>query len=326
MKVHRFFAVFAVIVVVGQGWIPTLAHSPSQQASDQRYFPATGHWVVDEFLALYDSVPDPATIFGNPITEAYQDSLGGRYLQYFERARFELFPDNPAEFRVKISLLGELMYTAEPELKPSANLPACRVFVETSKQICYAFLDYFEANGGAAQFGYPISNFELREGLIVQYFQRARFEWHPELPPGKRVTLTDLGIRYFYFNHEDLTLLRPVPDRLDEPDRMPQTILGIQAHAFARHAVLPQSGMQTIYIIVQDQRPLPLFGADVTLSITWPSKEKEQFIVTGLTNKMGIIQYTFPFTRKPAGQVEVVVTVTYEGFQTQTSTSFRLWY
>ena len=311
------------MLVVSQGWIPVQAHNPSQQASDQRYFPATGHWVVGEFLATYDSVPDPGTIFGNPLTEAYQESVGGRYVQYFERARFELVPDNPADFRVKISLLGELMYTPGPELKPSANLPACKEFVESQKRVCYAFLDYFEANGGAAIFGYPISNFEIREGLIVQYFQRARFEWHPGLPPGKRVKLTNLGKRYFDF-------LGEYPRRLTPPPypgaQRPDVVLSIQARLFAKHAVLSQNGTQTLYITVQDQKNFPLAGAEVTLSITWSSKEKNQVIVNGTTDKAGILTHTFAFADKPVGQVVVVATVTYAEYQTQAVTSFRLWY
>ena len=325
MKVHRYLALIAVIVVVGQGWIPSVAQSPYQPASDQRYFPAKGHWVIGEFLATYDSVPDPAMIFGNPITEAYLEPVGGRYVQYFERARFELIPDNPADFRVKISLLGELMYTPGPELKPSANLPACREFVESGKKICYAFLDFFEANGGAALFGYPISNFEIRDRLIVQYFQRARFEWHAELPPGRRVTLTDLGRRYFHFIGEDPSRLEPEPPpRRTNP--MVQMILGIQARAFVQHAVLPQSGSQTIYITLQDQKLMPLSGAEVSLSITWPSKDKAQILVNQVTNAKGIVSHTFSFDNKPVGQVEIVATITYEGFQTQAVTSFRLWY
>ncbi|UCH60733.1 MAG: hypothetical protein JSV61_04445 [Anaerolineales bacterium] len=326
MKVHRYLLFLAVIVVVGQGWIPTVAQSSLQLASDQRYFPETGHWVVGEFLATYESAPDPAKVYGNPITEAYQEATGGRYVQYFERARFELVPDNPAEFRVKITLLGELIYTPGQELKPSANLPACQVFVESGKQICYAFLDFFEANGGAAQFGYPISNFEIQDGLIVQYFQRARFEWHPELPPGKRVTLTNLGYQYFYFIRENPKHLRPVPGPESRLNPMVQTVLGVRARAFVQQAVLPQSGSQTIYIIVQDQRPLPLSDAEVTLTITWPSKTKEQLIIGDLTNGMGILTHTISYSNQPVGPVEIVATVTYNGFQTQTATSFRIWY
>lgn len=41
------------------------------------------------------------------------------------------------------------------------------------------FLDYWRANGQKLIFGYPISEEIVEDGLVVQYFERARFEYHP---------------------------------------------------------------------------------------------------------------------------------------------------
>ena len=43
------------------------------------------------------------------------------------------------------------------------------------------FLDFWRANGQLLIFGYPISEELVENGRIVQYFERARFEFHPEL-------------------------------------------------------------------------------------------------------------------------------------------------
>ena len=50
----------------------------------------------------------------------------------------------------------------------------------------HGFLDYWRANGGLAQFGYPRRP-EVREVnpadgeiYVLQWFERNRFEWHPE--------------------------------------------------------------------------------------------------------------------------------------------------
>jgi hypothetical protein len=61
--------------------------------------------------------------------------------------------------------------------------------------VIYAFFSFFDNNGGAELFGYPISEYgpENGTGRIVQYFQRARLEWYPELAPEQRVQLADLG-------------------------------------------------------------------------------------------------------------------------------------
>src|SRR5581483_3008541 len=42
------------------------------------------------------------------------------------------------------------------------------------------FLNFWRENGGVLIFGYPISEEIVEQGRIVQYFERARFEYHPE--------------------------------------------------------------------------------------------------------------------------------------------------
>ena len=65
----------------------------------------------------------------------------------------------------------------------------CTYFPETCHRLCFGFRDYWNANGGLAIFGFPISE-EFQDpgsGLTVQYFQRQRFEWHPENPPAWQI-------------------------------------------------------------------------------------------------------------------------------------------
>ena len=62
------------------------------------------------------------------------------------------------------------------------------------------FLQYWQANGGLAQFGYPISEeftetLEDGQSYIVQYFERARFEHHPENAAPYDVLLGQFGRR-----------------------------------------------------------------------------------------------------------------------------------
>src|SRR5262245_52283031 len=42
------------------------------------------------------------------------------------------------------------------------------------------FLEFWREHGGQLIFGYPISEEIVEDGRIVQYFERARFEYHPE--------------------------------------------------------------------------------------------------------------------------------------------------
>ncbi len=55
------------------------------------------------------------------------------------------------------------------------------------------FLSFWRANGSTLIFGYPISNEQFEDGRVVQYFERARFEYHPANPPGQRVVLSLAG-------------------------------------------------------------------------------------------------------------------------------------
>lgn len=67
--------------------------------------------------------------------------------------------------------------------RPEANR---RYFAETGHYLGFGFLNYWEKHGGLAQFGLPLTE-EFRETnpadrkeYTVQYFERARFEYHPE--------------------------------------------------------------------------------------------------------------------------------------------------
>jgi hypothetical protein len=79
------------------------------------------------------------------------------------------------------------------------NLPVeCRFFPETHHSVCHGFLTFWQTHGGMELFGLPLTEerTEVIEGraLTVQYFERARFEFHPELiGTGDEVLLSDLG-------------------------------------------------------------------------------------------------------------------------------------
>lgn len=299
------------------------------QTETVRFFPETGHTVGGDFLAAYESVPDPVRLYGYPITDAFVIEVAGGaetlLVQYFERARFELRPENPAELRVVLSPLGEYLYEKDETIQVLTvppNFPACRTFPETGYQVCYAFLDFFLDHGGITRFGYPISEIEVRDGRMVQYFQRARFEWHPELPSGQRVVLSDLG-RVYFQQYEDQKHL--LPNR----DNIPFTTLSLQARAFPEKAVISNHDTQTIYVIVQNQNLRAMANAQVTFILQPPSGEEERYVT--LTDELGIARLSFPTTGQPYGVITVTIIAQSGGterdtFQTQTVTSYRVWW
>ncbi len=64
---------------------------------------------------------------------------------------------------------------------PPSNPPAdTRFYPQTGHSVSFGFKRFFDTRGGLDLFGYPTTE-EIKEaGWTVQYFQRARFEYHPE--------------------------------------------------------------------------------------------------------------------------------------------------
>lgn len=290
----------------------------SAQSTSVEFFPETGHHVKGDFLHFYQSVPDPRLVFGYPITEQIT-SKDGKIVQYFQRARFELRADLPEGQRVQLTSLGQALYQRADQLKLD-NIAGCDLF-PTGFSVCLAFLDFFKANGGTAQFGNPISPFEFHENLIVQYFERARFEWRADRPEGQRVVLSDLGRVYFDQLGEDAALLKPV-----EPvDATINSIISIKASAFVAKPLTRSTGQQTVYVIVQSQTFQAVSNASGKVTVHWPDGHTEDYYFT--TNRAGLGAVTFNFADQKQGElVAIDITVVYQGMGSTTRTSFRIWF
>lgn len=315
--INRKSAGLVICLILIISYIPQL--SSFAQDDGRLYVPETGHWITNDFLTTYQSVSNPQAIFGYPITDAFINQTTGYLDQYFQRALFELHPENPAPLRVEIKRLGDYIYpTQKGQTQPAEVISsACEYFPDTGHQVCYSFLDFFKTNGGIAQFGYPISDLEYHEGRIVQWFQRASFEWHPELPPGARVVLADLGQRYFDVRHEDPVRLRP--------SFAIRTILNLQARAFPETPVMSPPGKQSIYVILQDQNLLPVSGVTVILTVVYPSGKEASYLAEP-TDSNGITKVQFRVNEQNKGTVEVNIKASFDSLEQNTRTSFRIWY
>lgn len=85
-----------------------------------------------------------------------------------------------------------LPISPEDPNKPTAS--DARWFPETKHWIAGPFREYWERNGGLDQFGLPRTAVYTSAGVVVQIFERARFEWHPENEdPRSQVLLGLLG-------------------------------------------------------------------------------------------------------------------------------------
>ncbi|GAB4493426.1 MAG: hypothetical protein Fur0016_29470 [Anaerolineales bacterium] len=318
--VEKIARLFLVVCLLNGFFLPAGAVALAQGVSSQ-YFADTGHNLSGDFLVFYQNIPNAQFVFGSPITEQFTDSSSGRLVQYFQRARFEYFPELPAGQRVRVAPLGEYIYQRVPnEGEVNVFTPiGCRYYAETGYSICYAFLEFFDKNGGDAIFGKPKSPFVFYNGRIVQYFERARFEWYPEYPDGQRVVLAELGRIYFDLVSEDPNLLQPV-----KADAFPGSVTKIYARAFTWKAVTRLQDTQTVYVIVQDQTLAPVPDATAIVTISWPGGGMQSLAQT--TNEYGLVILSFPVQGQPHGSlVTIKVEVLYRGWNTETVTSFRVW-
>jgi hypothetical protein len=144
---------------------------------DNWYFQETGHSLSYGFLGYWLNHNGPA-ILGFPLSEELTEN--GRVVQYFERGKLEYWPENPQPYTVLISDLGRQLYQPTPPVPAGPNVPGHTYFAQTGHWLNSPFLEYWQANGGLVVFGYPIREPEEVNGMLVQVFERARFEYHPE--------------------------------------------------------------------------------------------------------------------------------------------------
>ncbi len=151
--------------------------------------------------------------FGLPVTGELSEKLedGNTYsVQYTERARFELHPENQGkESYVLLGRLGLDLVAGRESEGPFQRASPCDgcgllYFNETGHFVGERFQAYWRSHGGIPVFGYPISEaFEEisptdGKSYLVQYFERNRLEYHSEnSDPNFQTLLGLLGVQKY---------------------------------------------------------------------------------------------------------------------------------
>jgi len=298
------------------------ATSVEAQTTASQYFPQTGHTVQGDFLRFFNT-RGGLEIFGYPLTEVFIEN--GRQVQYFQKARMEAHPENPDPRKVELGQLGTELGYAAPSIPaaeiPPANDPNRRYYSETGHTLVYAFLNYFDAHGRLEILGYPITEFKLENGRYVQYLQRARMEWHPELPSDQRVQLGRLG-EIYATTRLDPSLLQPGAAAL-APTVL--HITSLRATASLRYAITGPSGQQTLHVYVLDQRGEPVQDAASVAIVRFSSGDRSETLPP--TNDKGHSQVSFDLGHLNPGQsVVVLVRASWASLVAETQTSFFVWW
>lgn len=187
-----------------------------QTAPGQRCFAETGFCLSGRGRSFWEQNGGAET-FGLPITRQQEVQRGEerRQVQWFERARLELYPENAPPYDVQLGRLGEEMLTWQERdwwtFPRSEAREECRYFPETGHNICGGFLEVWQSTGleldgqrgtseaeSLALLGLPLSDAQpeqISNGQIVtvQWFERARLEFHPDAAPNEQVRLSLLG-------------------------------------------------------------------------------------------------------------------------------------
>ncbi|HEX8600637.1 MAG TPA: CAP domain-containing protein [Chloroflexia bacterium] len=179
-----------------------------------QYFSPTGKSVQGTFLSTFNRYG--LERIGYPLTEERVEN--GQVVQYFERVRMESHPEvasNPVLF----SRLGAEMTQGVQFAKvaPFKSTRTRAYFPATGHSLGGGFYTYWQQNGGLALFGLPLSEEFKENGLTVQWFERARFEFHPELVgTGKAIQLSHLG-SIAYSSQSNRTTSAPAPAASNAP-------------------------------------------------------------------------------------------------------------
>ncbi|MDQ3549841.1 MAG: sugar dehydrogenase [Chloroflexota bacterium] len=199
------------------GAIWKVTHTGAPAPAGCQYFDETGHYLCDDFRMSWDD-NGGLPVFGYPISGELMEHNAdlGQMLstQYFERQRFELHPENAGTpYKVLLGRLGVQVLGMQGRDWMDftmANPNAPHYFDETGHAIAPEFWEYWSSHGldygdpgvsfreSLLLFGYPISEATLEtnpngDTVLTQWFERARFEYHPSNPEGQRVLLGHLG-------------------------------------------------------------------------------------------------------------------------------------
>jgi polysaccharide biosynthesis protein PslG len=169
------------------------ATTPTATETAPRFFPETSHYVSGRFREFWEA-NGGLFVFGLPLTKEFEfPSTDGKIytVQYFERAIFEKHPENPYPYDVLLTHLARELITTrgnEAPFKPApkSSDPQQTYFPETQHNVGPIFMSYWRRFGGLQVFGYPLSELFTERNqadgkdYLVLYFERARFEYHPE--------------------------------------------------------------------------------------------------------------------------------------------------
>lgn len=225
---------FLYTLLIGLICLPMLYFStlPTVLAQeDERCFPETGYCISGRIRSFWEQ-NGGLPVFGYPIASQQEEMIEGKpfQVQWFERNRLELHPENEPPYDVLLGRLSDDLLKQQgriwQDFAKSDPADNCLYFEQTGHNVCGDILEMWRSNGievdgipgisdadSLALFGLPLSGEQVEtlsdnNQYTVQWFERARFELHPENEPPYHVLLGLLG------NETSASVATEDPDRL----------------------------------------------------------------------------------------------------------------
>lgn len=195
----------------------TLIVPGASAQSTERCFVETGRCVGGRFQAYWER-NGGLPVFGFAVTAAAaehnRDTNQTYPTQWFERNRFELHAGNAAPYDVLLGRLGDdrlRQLGVNWQTMPKADSQAAHYFAQSGHAITFEpFWQYWRSHGlelgdrgvsereSLALFGLPLTEAKQEtnangDTVLTQWFERARFEYHPTKPDPYKVLLGLLG-------------------------------------------------------------------------------------------------------------------------------------
>lgn len=212
----RLWRLLVMLVVVASAVFAVHGPGSVEAQTEATCFPETG-FCIQGRIREYWQQNGGLSVFGYPTTDQHVEKIEGRdfIVQWFQRHRLELHPENARPYDVLIGRLGADRIAQQGRdwysFPKSAPQNGCRYFPETGHNVCGAILQAWRSNGleldgkrgkteaeSLALFGLPLSDAQvetLSDGkqYVVQWFERVRAEEHPENQPPYNVLFGLLG-------------------------------------------------------------------------------------------------------------------------------------
>jgi len=209
MKKLALVASLALVVVASALFIPQTVAADASERCFAAENPAVTNCISGIFKTFWEG-NGGLSVFGYPLTAPTTERLSSGNLiqvQWFERVRMELRGEGQTP---QLATLGETLLQRQGRdwqaQARSQSKSSCQYIEITGRNLCEPFLSYYKRHGlsldrnqksfsaaeSQALFGLPLT--EAAEELdtdgkvrLVQWFQRARLELHPEMPPAAQV-------------------------------------------------------------------------------------------------------------------------------------------